>query len=100
MARYTKTGTPSTIGAIDAQLDLIAVAIGDTLSRKADTPNQMEGSLDMNNNRILNLPIPISPSEPARLADITAATSVVDPNRTKTLVQRVMQYISMKVMVL
>jgi hypothetical protein len=85
MARYTKTGTPSTIGAIDAQLDLIAVAIGDTLSRKADTPNQMEGSLDMNNNRILNLPIPISPSEPARLADITAAVDVVDPNRTKTL---------------
>ena len=70
MARYTKTGTPNTVGQIDSNLDLIATAIGDTLSRKGDSPNQMESSLDMNSQRILNLPTPLSPQEPVRLSDV------------------------------
>ena len=70
MARYTKTGTPNTVGQIDSNLDLIATAIGDTLSRKGDSPNQMESSLDMNSQRILNLPTPITAVEPLRLGDV------------------------------
>jgi hypothetical protein len=76
MARYTKTGTPNTVGEINSQFDLIATAIDDTLSRKGDTPNQMETSLDMNNNRILNLPPPASPLEPMRLKDLTVGFNV------------------------
>ena len=72
MARYTKTGTPNTIGQLNAELDLIAVAIGDTLSRKDDVPNQMENDLDMNGKRIYNLPAPASPSEPLRAKDLPA----------------------------
>jgi hypothetical protein len=71
MARYTKTGTPSTIGEVNAQFDLIATAIGDTLSRVGDAPNQLETTLDANSNRILNLPAPLNPSEPARLQDLS-----------------------------
>ena len=70
MARYTKTGTLHTIGQIDSNLDLIATAIGDTLSRKGDSPNQMESSLDMNSQRILNLPTPLTAVEPLRLGDV------------------------------
>src|SRR6185369_4876156 len=33
-------------------------------------PNQMENNLDMNSNRILNLPAPTSPNEPVRLQDL------------------------------
>lgn len=33
-------------------------------------PNQMQSNLDMNSNRILNLPAPTSPGEPARIQDV------------------------------
>jgi hypothetical protein len=84
MARYTKTGTPSTIGEVNAQFDLIATAIDDTLSRVGDTPNQLETSLDMNSNPILNLPTPLSLQSPLRLQDLSliaapiSGASVVD----------------------
>jgi hypothetical protein len=72
MARYTKTGTPNTIGQINAELDLIALAINDTLSRVGDFPNQLETSLDINSNRILN---PLA--QPLSNNTITFVTSLV-----------------------
>lgn len=42
-------------------------------------PNQMENNLDMNSNRILNLPTPVNDNEPARLVDLVGI-SVIDPN--------------------
>tara|TARA_R110000851_G_scaffold18660_3_gene58444 strand:- start:4246 stop:5517 length:1272 start_codon:yes stop_codon:yes gene_type:complete len=74
MARYTKTGTPNTIGELNSQLDLIAVAIDDTLSRVGDSPNQMEADLDINNYRILNHPAPLAPTDLVRLKDVPAAS--------------------------
>lgn len=38
-------------------------------------PNEMHNDLDMNGNHIYNLPAPVSPSEPARLQDVTNAIS-------------------------
>lgn len=76
MARYIKTGSPSTIGAIDAELDKIQVAIADTLSRKGDTPNQMEGVVDMNNEQMYNLPFPSSETGPLRKKDVNFSQSV------------------------
>jgi hypothetical protein len=70
MARYTKTGTPNTIGQINAELDLIALAIDDTLSRVGDVPNQLETNLDMNSYRILNLPAPVLDNDPIRRIDV------------------------------
>ena len=80
MARYTKTGTPNTIGALNSQLDLIATAIGDTFSRKGDAPNQMEAILDMNSNRIINLPAPLAPTDAVRLKDISPVYSGTQSN--------------------
>ena len=56
--------------------DALAAAIEKTLSRDGTSPNEMNANLDMNSNRILNLPAPINPSEPVRLLDLQNATFV------------------------
>lgn len=61
---------PTAVDKINDNSDKIVVAIENTLSRNGETPNQMESNLDMNGNRILNLPRPMYQNEPARLKDI------------------------------
>lgn len=55
MARYTPSGTVSTIPAINSELEAISQAFEDTLSRLGDSPNQLEADLDANGNAILNV---------------------------------------------
>lgn len=55
MARYTPPGSLNSILAINAELEKISEAFEDTVSRKNDSPNQMEGDLDLNGNSLLNL---------------------------------------------
>lgn len=69
MARYTKQ-TVTSVAGMNAELTKIQSAIQDSLSRKGDTPNQMEATLDMNSNRIINLPEPVNLSEAVRLQDL------------------------------
>lgn len=64
----------STVSAINNNNALIEEAIENTLSRDGTAPNQMEADLDMNSNRILNLPAPLSDNEPARLVDLSTVT--------------------------
>ena len=71
MARYTTSGQKTSLEALNAELEKIAVSQEDLLSRVGDTPNQIECNLDMNNNRILNLPTPVNPSDIVRLQDLT-----------------------------
>lgn len=54
----------------------IEAAFENTLSRDGSTPNSMSAPLDMNSNRILNLPQPLGPNDPARLSDLTGVTLV------------------------
>ena len=56
--------------ALTENFEAIEATLEKTLSRDGTAPNQMEANLDMNGNRILNLPEPESSGEPARLADI------------------------------
>lgn len=58
--------------ALTENFEAIAEAVENTLSRDGTGPNQMEADLDMNSNRIINLPEPNDSSEPARLADLEA----------------------------
>lgn len=58
------------VGVINTNSAIIETAMDNTLSRDGTTPNQMEATLDMNSNRIINLPAPISADEPARLTDL------------------------------
>lgn len=67
--RYTPQIVTKPMG-INAELTKIALAINDTLSRVPDTPNFMDTDLDMNSNRILNLPAPTTPTEPLRYQDL------------------------------
>lgn len=55
MARYTPPGSLNSILAINAELEKISEAFENTVSRKNDSPNQMEGDLDLNGNSLLNL---------------------------------------------
>lgn len=57
--------------ALNANLAELASALDNTLSRDGTGPNQMEADLDMNSQRILNLPLPTEDNDPVRLIDIT-----------------------------
>lgn len=51
----------------------IVAAVENTLSRDGTGPNQMLASLDMNSQRIINLPVPLGNNEPTRLLDLLNA---------------------------
>lgn len=55
--------------------DSIVTAFNKTLSRDGTAPNQMGAQLDMNSNRIINLPTPVLASEPLRVADADSIRS-------------------------
>lgn len=59
---------------INTNSSAIVAGFDNTLSLDGAQPNTMGANLDMNSNRILNLPTPGSSFEPARLADIEALT--------------------------
>lgn len=60
----------SSVAAINANNEAIEAALENTLSRDGTSPNQMGATLDTNSNRIINLPAPISATEPLRLQDL------------------------------
>lgn len=64
-------GNPtSAASTINANATLIETALENTLSRDGTSPNEMNDDLDMNSNRILNLPQPVGVTEPLRLQDL------------------------------
>jgi len=70
MARYVKSGTVNTVQEINSELEKIATAQDEFLTRNGEAPNEMKSTLDMNGKRITNLPSPLSLQEPLRLADV------------------------------
>lgn len=58
---------PATINANNAAIE---AALENTLSRDGTTPNSMSANLDMDSNRIVNLPAPVASTEPVRLVDV------------------------------
>lgn len=72
MSRYVRQNVTS-VHSINRELSKIEEAIQDTLSRLGDTPNEMEANLDMNSNRVYNLPEPVNDSEAVRLQDLREA---------------------------
>lgn len=68
MAKLTLNTIGSRYGSVDAlndNFDAIEQAFENTYSRDGTGPNTLEASLDANSQRILNLPDPVSNSEPA-----------------------------------
>jgi len=62
----------TTVNAINANNAILETASTNTLSRDGTSPNQMGAVLDMNSNRIINLPNAINGSEPATKAQLDA----------------------------
>lgn len=57
------------VNVINNNSDTVELAFDNTLSRDGTQPNAMESDLDMNSNRVLNLPTPVSNYEPLRVID-------------------------------
>ena len=70
MTRYIKSGTVNTVQEINSELERIATSQVDFLARDGETPNAMTAPLDMNSQRMLNLPAPASPTDPVRSIDL------------------------------
>lgn len=60
----------SAIGALNSNFVAIQTVIDTLLSRNGSSPNQMISLLDMNSQRIINLPAPVNNNEPARHGDL------------------------------
>jgi hypothetical protein len=70
--------TAGTVTALNNELEKIELDLRTKLSRKPDDERVMEADLDMNSNRILNLPAPGSDTEPVRRMDLIGGFTVVD----------------------
>ncbi len=68
------TNQQSAVGTINSNMDRIKEAINKTVFRDGTVPNSMEADLDLNGNRILNLPEPVHQNEPVRKRDVSDAT--------------------------
>lgn len=66
------------LGTLEANNTLIEDAIENTLSRDGTSPNEMGADLDMNSNRILNLPTPSDASEPATKGYADSISALTD----------------------
>lgn len=64
--------------ALNQNFERITAAIENTLSRDGTAPNTLSAPLDMNSQRVINLPEPVSPNDAARLIDIQNLTGAED----------------------
>lgn len=66
---------PAVITAINNNNAAIEAAMEKTLSRDGTSPNQLVDDVDMNSNRIINLPAATTATEPVRYAEFQGAVS-------------------------
>ena len=66
----------NTIQEVNSELTKIATAQTEFLTRNGETPNAMNTNLDMNSNRITNLPAAINATDALRLIDLTGEYNV------------------------
>jgi hypothetical protein len=88
MAKLTLTDITSgyaTTTTINANNAAIEEALENTLSRDGTSPNQMEADLDMNSNRIYNLPDAVSNTEPVTLSQAAEIVGLEVPLSTEAI---------------
>jgi hypothetical protein len=76
VTRYIKSGTVNTVQEINSELERIQAAQVEFLARDGQSPNAMQSTIDMNGNRIINLPSPVSLQEPLRLQDLDSFNTI------------------------
>ena len=75
MAKLTLSSILASFGSIaklNSNFQAITTAFENTLSRDGTAPNSMNAALDMNSQRIMNLPAPVGQSDAVRYVDIQA----------------------------
>jgi len=70
------------VNAINANNAVVTTAIDNTLSRNGTAPNQMGATLDMNSNRIINLPAADSGDQPIRKAEFDLIANTTPTTKT------------------
>lgn len=77
MANYTPSPLTGDLAPVNAELEKIAIAISEQLDREPaqGEANQMENTLDMNSQSLINLPPPVNESDAARFKDVQDATT-------------------------
>lgn len=78
----TTRDTPQNVAAINDNFERIAEALDKTVTRSGEAPDYMEGPLDMNNNRVFNLPYPTTATEPVRAQDLQSFIALVETGAT------------------
>lgn len=81
MSRVTLTTIGSRYGSIDAlnaNFDAIEAAFDNVLFLDGTIPNNMDATLDMNSNRIINLPAPTGSSDAVTKAYVDTATGLLN----------------------
>lgn len=79
MTKFTPTpltnlqNESTAVSNINTNLEALETCIETTLSRDGTAPNEMASDLDMNSNKIINLPAAITNTEPVRKAEFDAA---------------------------
>jgi hypothetical protein len=71
------TNESSFLSQLNTAMASLVAAIELTLSRNGQSPNTLTADLDMNSQRIINLPAPTTDNEPVRLVDV--ATGIRGP---------------------
>lgn len=81
----------SVVQAINNNNAAVETAIENTLSRDGTTPNTMGANLDMNDNRVFNLPEPIDNTEPLRVIDaVNLAGLTVTPDTGASILAKLL----------
>lgn len=81
MSKVTLTTIGSRYGSIDAlnaNFDAIEEAFDNVLFLDGTVPNNMDANLDMNSNRIINLPTPVGASDAVTKAYVDTATGLLN----------------------
>ena len=84
MSNYTPGTLTGDLAPVNAELEKISVAIASQLDRNPDMgqANQMEDTLDVNSNEVMNGTQPNTANEMARLVDVQVATTTGLPDQT------------------
>lgn len=69
----TNLESTSLVAALNSNFAAIEAALENTLSRDGTSPNELDADLDLDGNRIYNLPDPLTAGEPATQASVLVA---------------------------
>lgn len=84
------TNEQSALATLATNNDRIEEALQNTLSLDGSTPNSMAADLDMDSQRIMNLPLPLTDTEPLRLGDVGNLIEGVSPAVVSTFMRTVL----------